>query len=185
MSEENETRVLVTYQSQTGNTKKVAEAIFNALPEPKEIKPLKEAKSLEGYGLVFLGFPIHGEGPNPKAKTYLENKTKGRRIALFITHAAPEDAPELPESIQKFRDAAGESEVFGVFHCQGQLSRVVKTVMSLMPDPKIREWAKLDNSHGQPDASRLENAAIFASMVMDRETQNIPVLFRGDKRLKQ
>lgn len=31
--EHREPRVLVTYQSQTGNTRKVAEAIFNAIPE--------------------------------------------------------------------------------------------------------------------------------------------------------
>ena len=33
---------LVTYMSQTGNTKKIAEAIFEELPGEKEIKPLDE-----------------------------------------------------------------------------------------------------------------------------------------------
>ena len=57
MSEDHqETRILVTYQSQTGNTKKVATAIFDALPEPKEVKPIREVESLEDYDLIFLGF---------------------------------------------------------------------------------------------------------------------------------
>jgi flavodoxin len=34
-------KVLVAYMSQTGNTKKVADAIYGALPEPREIKPIK------------------------------------------------------------------------------------------------------------------------------------------------
>jgi len=161
-----ETRVLIAYQSQTGNTRKVAEAIYNAVPEPKEIKPLKDVESLDGYGLVFLGFPVQGSGPNPKAKAYLENNTGGKRVALFITHAAPEDAPEMPESIQKFRDAAMGAEVVDVFHCQGQLSGIIKTMMRFMPDPQIRAWAKADNSKGQPDAGRLEKAGVFASNVM-------------------
>lgn len=163
-----ETRKLVTYQSRTGNTKKVAEAIYKALPEPKEIKPIKEATSLEGYDLVFLGFPVHGEGPNPKAKSYLENNSKGKHIALFITHAAPEDAPEIPACIQKFRDAASGADIVDIFHCQGQLSRIIKTVMSVMPNPQIREWARMDTSKGQPDASRLEKASAFAIAVMEK-----------------
>ena len=169
MSKENkETRILVTYQSQTGNTKKIAEAIYDALPEPKEIRPIQETQSLEEYGLIFLGFPIHGSGPNQKAKSYLEKNTKDKRIALFITHAAPEDAPEMPESIQRFCDAAGEAEIVDVFHCQGQLSSIVKTVMRFAPDPQIREWARMDNSKGQPDASRLEKAACFANRVIEK-----------------
>ena len=31
-------KVLVAYMSQTGNTKKVAEAIYSVIPQPKEIK---------------------------------------------------------------------------------------------------------------------------------------------------
>jgi len=171
--EHQETRILVTYQSQTGNTKRVAQAIYEALPEPKEIKPIKEAQSLEEYDLTFLGFPIHGSGPNPKAKSYLESYTKGKQIALFITHAAPEDAPEMPESIQKFCDAAGEADIVDVFHCQGQLSTIVKTVMRFAPDPQIREWARVDNSKGQPDASRLEKAALFAQRIVERQNSTI------------
>jgi flavodoxin len=166
--EDHETRVLVTYQSQTGNTKKVAAAIYEALPEPKEIKPLQESQSLEEYDLIYLGFPVHGSGPNPKAESYLENNTKEKQIALFITHAAPEDAPEMPECIQKFREAADEADVVDVFHCQGQLSSVVKTVMRFAPDPKLREWARKDNSKGQPDAVRLEKAAVFAAQVLEK-----------------
>jgi flavodoxin len=173
--ENQETRVLVSYQSQTGNTKKVATAIYEALPEPKEIKPIREAQSLEDYDLIFLGFPIHGSGPNPKAKSYLENNTKDKQIAFFITHAAPEDAPEMPESIQKFRDAAGEACIVDVFHCQGQLSSVVKTVMRFAPDPQIREWARMDDSKGQPDASRLEKAACYAKRVMERQSPTVQV----------
>jgi hypothetical protein len=53
-------KVLVAYLSQTGNTKWVAEAIYYAIPEPKEIKPIKEMSTLEGYDLSFLGLPMHG-----------------------------------------------------------------------------------------------------------------------------
>jgi flavodoxin len=160
-------KVLVAYMSQTGNTKKVAEAIFDVIPEPKEIKRVQDVKSLEGYDLTFLGFPIQGSGPNKQAKSYLGKLTKGKTIALFITHAAPENASEMPDSIQKFRDAATEAKIIGVFDCQGQLSGMVKTFMRFSPDRQLREWARIDNSKGQPDAARLERAIAFAHEVMN------------------
>jgi len=48
-------KVLVAYMSRTGNTKKVAEAIHGAIPQPKEIRRVEDVTSLEGYDLSFLG----------------------------------------------------------------------------------------------------------------------------------
>ncbi len=160
-------KILVAYMSQTGNTRKVAEAIFDAIPEPKELKRLQDVVSLEGYGLAFLGFPVQGSGPNNQAKSALGKLAKGRRVALFITHAAPEDAPEMPECKQRFRDVAEGADIVGLFDCQGQLAWMVKTFMRFMPDPQLRRWAKMDNSKGQPDAARLERAGAFAREVVN------------------
>jgi flavodoxin len=63
-------KVLVAYMSWTGNTQKVAEAIYDAIPQPKEIKRVEDVTSLEGYDLAFLGFPIHNLGPDERAKTF-------------------------------------------------------------------------------------------------------------------
>jgi flavodoxin len=153
--------------SQTGNTKKVAEAIYGAIPEPKEIRRAEDATSLEGYDLTFLGFPTHAYGPDKKAKTYLETHVKDRTIALFITHMAPEDAPPLQEWIQKFRDAAVGANIVGVFSCQGQGSRLVKIIMRLMSS-EARAAARADTSQGQPDAARLERARTFANETMNK-----------------
>ena len=161
-------KILIAYISQTVNTKKVAEAIYSAIPEPKEIKRLEDVKSLESYDLSFLGFPIHASGPDKKAKTFLERYTKDRSIALFITHMSPEYAKELPGWIQKFRDAAVGANCLGVFDCQGQGSALIKFIMRIAPNPQIRKFAKLDNSRGQPDSARLERAKIFANEIMNK-----------------
>src|SRR5512137_1891517 len=62
------TRVLVAYMTSTGNTKKVAEAIYGEISAEKEIKPIQEVQSLGGYDLAFLGFPTHGYGPDKKTR---------------------------------------------------------------------------------------------------------------------
>ena len=154
--------------SRTGNTKKVAEAIYNMIPQPKEIKRVEEVISLEDYDLSFLGFPIHGSGPDKKAKTFLEKNVNNRTIALFITHIAPEDEPLLQEWIQKFKEAAIVANIIGVFNCQGQVSRLIKTLIRISPDSQIREWARLDSSQGQPDEESLIRARAFANEIMNK-----------------
>lgn len=155
-------KVLVAYTSQSGNTQKIAEAIYGAIPEQKEIKRAEEVTSLEGYALAFLGFPMHALGPSEQTVNFLKTTTKDKTIALFITHASPEEAPPLQGWIQKYKDAAAGANIVGVFDCQGALSPQVKTVMLNHPDPQLREWAQNDNSQGQPDAARIERARVFA-----------------------
>jgi len=161
-------RVLVGYMSQTGNTKKVAEAIFGEIEGEKEIRKLSQIKDIEGYDFVFLGFPIRGFGPDKKAKKFLETQCQGKKIALFITYAAPEDFEDLPGWLVKFKNASAGATVVDMFNCQGQLAKLIKLVMSIYPDSRLRSWAKMDNSKGQPDAARLEKARVFAREVIKK-----------------
>jgi flavodoxin len=161
-------KVLVAYMSWTGNTKKIAEAIYDAIPQPKEIKPVEDVSSLEGYDLAFLGFPMHSFGPDEPAKTFLETHAKGRTIALFITHMSPEHNPRLQGYIQKFRDAVVGANIVGVFDCQGQACQEVKAFMLNSPNPQLSAAAQADSSQGQPDATRLERAKTFANDTMNR-----------------
>lgn len=162
-------KVLVAYMSSTGNTKKVAEAIYGEIPTEKDIKPADEVESLGGYDMAFLGFPTHGYGPDKKAKAVLEKLCRdNKKVALFVTHAAPENEPEVAEYIAKFKQAAAGSEVVGTFDCQGELAAGVKFIMKISPNKKLRSDAKRDNSKGQPDSARLEKARAFARETMSR-----------------
>jgi flavodoxin len=162
-------KVLVTYMSKTGNTKKVAEAIFEEIIDEKEIRSIDEVDSIEGYDVAFLGFPIHMEGPDKKAARLLEKHCiDGRRVVLFITHAAPEDSQELPAMLDKFRQAARGANIVDMFDCQGQLDKTTKRIMSVLPSAKLRMWAKEDNSTGQPDKTRLDRARAFSRTVMEK-----------------
>lgn len=172
-------KVLVTYMSKTGNTRKVAEAIFQEINDEKEIKPIDEVKSIEGYDLAFLGFPIRQMGPDKKtAKLLKKHCINGRNVILFITHAAPEDSPDLPPMLDKFRQAAQGANIIDMFDCQGELSKMTKRIMSILPNAQLRLWAKMDNSQGQPDETRLDLARAFSRNVMSSfqaEPQAIPV----------
>jgi flavorubredoxin len=162
-------KVLVTYMSNTGNTKKVAEAIFEGIEDEKEIVPIDMVDSIDGYDVTFLGFPIKQMGPDKKTKKLLNRHcTDGRNVVLFITHAAPEESPDLQPMLEKFRREAYKANIVDIFDCQGQLSKSIKRIMSIMPNADLRRWAKEDNSMGQPDETRLERARIFARDIMEK-----------------
>ena len=162
-------RVLVAYMSKTGNTRKIAQAIFEEISDEKEIKPIDEVDSMEGYDVTFLGLPIHRMGPDKKEEELLKKHCiNGRNVVLFITHAAPEDAPDLPPMLAKFRQLACGSNIVDMFDCQGELAKGVKLFMRIAPDAKLRAWARKDNSKGQPDKARLDRARAFSRNVMKR-----------------
>jgi len=166
-------KVLVAYMSKTGNTKKVAEAIFGEISDEKEMKPIDAVDSIEGYDVAFLGFPIHQMGPDKKTVKLLEKHCiNDRNVVLFITHAAPEDSPDLPPWLEKFRRAARGANVVDIFDCQGQLDKTTKRIMSVLPNAQLRMWAKQDNSQGQPDKTRLDRARAFSRNVMQRLHDN-------------
>ncbi len=161
-------KVLLAYLSSTGNTKKIAEAIYQEIDGEKEIKPIGEVEDIRAYDLSFLGFPTHGYGPDKKTKALLERFCKdGSKVALFVTHGAPENEPDVPEWMVRFKQAAAGAELVGCFDCQGELAKGVKFIMKISPNKEMRSQAKRDNSKGQPDATRLERARSFA-----RETMN-------------
>ena len=112
---------LVTYFSQTGNTRKVAEAIFEVIPGKKILKPIDEVDTLDGYDLAFIGFPIMQFGPPMTVKKFIGEHATGKKIALFITHAMPpvsEDPQQkamLERELDKCRAACSKSNIKGLF----------------------------------------------------------------------
>lgn len=156
-------KAIVAYMSDSGGTRRVAEAIFDEIDAEKQILPFIEVQDLGDCDLAFVGFPLQNFGAPPDAKHFLERHCADRRIALFVTHAAPEStSPTLQGWLAACRDAAGGARVVGMFDCQAELAPRVKQAMLAMDDPEIRRWAQMDTSQGQPDDQRLAAARAFA-----------------------
>ena len=84
-----------------------------------------------------------------------------------MTHAAPEDYLGIEECLGKCQAAAVGANVLGVFDCQGELSEVIADFMSKSGDPELVEAARQRSATiGQPDASRLERARVWAKKVL-------------------
>mgnify|MGYP002349637687 CR=1 FL=1 len=164
-------KVLVSFVSWTGNTKKIAEAIFSRITEEKEIRPFSEITDTTSYDLVFVGFPIHGFGePAEEAVRFLAERCGGKKVALFVTHAAPEDSAYVPPWLEACKDIAKGSILLGLRDFQGQIALEQVDRMLQSSNPEALKLVKhvVHASLGQPDATRLAQARAFAEEVMTR-----------------
>lgn len=164
-------KVLVAYVSQTGNTKKIADAIFQEIKADKEIKELGEVDNLEGYDFAFIGYPIMQFAPAKPAQEFLEKNSSGNKVALFMTHAVPEGAPPIQDYIAKSKEAAAGADVAGIFECQGELAASIIEMLLKSDDPEMRAFGEMGPStKGQPDAAQIEKAGAFAREIMEKIT---------------
>ncbi len=78
-------RIKVMYQSQTGNTKKVAEAIAHVAGCTAE--PVGMATVSEPVDMLFLGAAIHASHIDPSVKKFIEglNPTLVKKVTVFST----------------------------------------------------------------------------------------------------
>ncbi len=165
-------KILVTYWSQTGNTKRVAEAVFEALPGEKTILPMNQVASANGFDLILAGFPVMQFGPPPAAGEFIRKYTAGRKTALFVTHAMPVHSNDsrqqalLEKVLARCRAAASASEVVGFFHCQGELSETTAAGLLDSDIPELRRFAFMRPlTLGHPRREALEQAAVFGRTI--------------------
>jgi len=156
----------VVYYSATGSTKKIAEAIRGELGADTPLATMDAHQNLDDWDVVFVGFPINAFGPPQVVKDFLAKDAAGKCIALFITHASPDDNPMVQDWLKTCKEAAAAADIVGLFHCQGQLAEPVKQHMLSSDDPHMVAWAKGDDSQGKPDEAAVEKARAFARTIV-------------------
>ena len=169
-------KTLVTYFSQTGNTKKIAEAIYEAISMEKEIRPLNEVVTLDNYDFTFIGFPVMNDYPVAKAKKFIKKQAIGKKIAMFVTHATAPGMPQeyvpegkLDEILQNCKDSAAKSELVGFYDCMGELDEKTANFLLTMDDPILQGFGKIrPETIGHPNETEVQNARSFATEVMKK-----------------
>jgi flavodoxin len=160
-------KALVVYYTQTGNTLKVAESIYQALPGEKQIGSLEEIQSLDAYDLVFIGFPIHNHNIPKKAQDLLKKVPKDKKIAFFSTHGALTGSRLSREALEHAAVLASKAQLLGTFSCRGRVPFSVLEALEQQPEHKA--WAEMAASaRNHPNATDLEEAQVFAKWIRDK-----------------
>ena len=159
-------KTLVTYLSQTGNTKKIAEAIYGEIAGEKDIKEVKDTADFEGYDLVFVGFPVMQFNIPEKVSNLVKANAAGKNIAFFMTHAVPEGFEAIHSWTGSCKDIAADGNYLGTFECQGELAQPVIDMLLQAEDPQMKAFGEMGPStKGQPDESRVQKAREFAKEI--------------------
>ena len=158
--------VLVAYYSQTGNTQKVAEAIFSAIHyQQKTLLPIDQVDDPAKYDLIFCGFPVQHHSIPAKMTHFLRSIAPGNKIALFATHGSLRGGEKAVSAFYAAMSLAGGQTVLGTFGCRGQVPFAL--LDEWMEKPQERAWAmEAQSANGHPDGADLEDAKSFSETML-------------------
>ena len=145
---------LVVYSSQTGNTRKLAEAVLEALPGEKALFPVDEAPDPSDYGFIAVGFWLMAGKPDPKASEYL-CKIGKKPLFLFATHGAGAGSDHAIHGMALAKSLAAEADIRGTYSCQGEVNPKILEKASKKPEPPV--WlADAPDADGHPNNADFE-----------------------------
>lgn len=126
-------KVLTAYSSKTGNTKKVAEAIHEVMPEGSLLAELPSAPPPEDFDFIALGFWVDKGNADAKALEYIR-KITGKKIGLFMTLGAYPDSEHAKKSMAAVRALLEpHNTVVREFICQGKIDPALSKMFEKFP----------------------------------------------------
>lgn len=169
-------KTLITYSFITGNTARLAFAIFDEIRGDKSILKISDVKSLENYDLVFIGFPIYNFQPNPEAVMFMSGNLKGKNIALFTTMsltAVPKDDQKLElynTTIENCKKCCGDANLLGIFDCPGELNEETANALMMSDNQTLNAFGALRPlTIGFPNEKNIADARLFAKEICERK----------------
>ena len=140
---------LIVYSSNTGNTKKLAQAVYDSLTGSKELYPITEAPDPAGYDFVALGFWLQAGKPDPKSAEYIGRVGKNS-LFLFVTHGAAPGSEHALKAMDHAKSLAPEANILGTYSCQGKVDPQVLQKAKSKPNPPV--WlSDAPSAIGHPD----------------------------------
>ena len=165
-------KAMIIYLSQTGNTEKIASAIYEEVSLSNETVLCKldevDPDSIDTYDQVFIGSPIHAGTIAKEIQDFLKKlpRLPGMRLAGFITHAATAYPKQTLEQMsQPFVDICKDKdmEYLGCFNCQGYLADFMHETVQKMQNASDEEWQeKVKRMTGHPNANDEADVKAFA-----------------------
>lgn len=170
--------ILITCFSQSGNTRRVAQAILEVLATEATLIPMEQVGSLDSYDLVFIGFPVHQFGVPAPVRKFLLDHAAGKRLALFVTHAVDGESSDpfqralLVKELKKCTAACSQAILLGLFHCRGALSDEVVKELTASGNQMLQAFAAMQPSTaGHPDPNELDQAREFAREIIRKVSE--------------
>ena len=164
-------KTLVTYDSESGNTEKLANAIYEALTGiDSEIEKINEGNTYEDYDIIFVGFPVHSSSVPANVENCIKRIPEGKMIAFFATHGSLRGGPLAISAFYYATTLAPKAIIIGTFGCRGEVKASLLEKLSAKPQYKF--WAlEAQSAEGHPDDADLQDAKEFAKSMLLKAQQ--------------
>ena len=101
-------KYLIVYSSRTGNTRRMAEAFYEAAPKGSRLAEIREGVDPAEFDAVFVGFWVDKGMPNAQARDYLAS-LQNTDVVLFATLGADPTSEHAQTSLQKAADLLADN----------------------------------------------------------------------------
>ena len=141
---------LVVYSSQSENTKKLADVVYENLDGEKDIFPVEDAPLIKEYDFIAVGFWLMAGKPDPTSAQFLEKLGKDDKVFLFATHGAKKGSDHVQNAVNNAIGLTGNADITGSFTCQGKVNPKVLEKVKQKPQPPV--WIDdADGAVGHPN----------------------------------
>lgn len=128
-------KLLITYSSKTGNTKRLAEGIYKNIQLGNvDLKAISEVEDLNAYDTLLVGYWVDKGGPNDEAAEFMKG-IEGKRVGIFATLGAYPDSQHGWDSLLRGEDLVKEKNtILGKYICQGAVDeRLIEVFKKFEP----------------------------------------------------
>lgn len=131
-------KIAIRYYTKTGNTKKLAEAIAEAVSVPAEAVDVPLDDEVD---ILFLGSAVYAAGVDAKIKDFIHSldREKVRRVVNFSTAAL------LPSTYSQVSKLLAEKNILldeREFHCRGRFKFMHKEKPDLSDISSVKKFAE-------------------------------------------
>ena len=167
-------RTQVLYKSRTGNTEKLAKAIFEEIPgKNKDIAPFQGHTDYDMGDIYVIGFWTDRGSASMDVLDYL-GSLQGKRIALFGTCGmgqSPDYYKKIEDNIRVFIE--DDNEYMGAYICQGKMPMTVREKYEHMKNSSNKKQVEamiqnFDMAMLHPDEQDLQGARKFVKEVFEK-----------------
>ncbi len=169
-------KILITYFSQSGNTKMIAEAINNGLfTEEVDLKPINEMDPTEfgKYDLVFLGSGVYGSRIHSSVVNLMKKVTEfPTKFVYFCTHASLKLYQTPFVKVTRILEK-NNCTIIGKFDCVGEnkimsLESRMQAINSIPAKERDKALKDLKLTEGRPNEDDVKNAKKFAESILQK-----------------
>lgn len=165
-------KIAIVFDSLTGNTKKIAEAIKEVCPQD-ELIYFGNPAQITDIDLIFIGTWVDKGTCSKKIQDFITTLTN-KKIAFFATAGFGQSTEYFDNLAKRFDSLVSEdNEIIDHFFCQGKMplavkERYVKMIQEHPEDKKLQvSLDNFNNALSHPDDLDIANAKDFALNILN------------------